>query len=191
MIVCGDGVAAEGGDIIFYCEKGIIKIDSRFCAPSTVTQISDGQEETIDFNYETRGYDYEIKHFNQLLRAGKTQSDIMTFDFSRKLIQTLDNVREIIGLKYTWFNILIDTLMKVYQIEISNYAGFLKTSKQITQKWRINLCCLLNRFLGFCLNFLFLFESYSIFLHPYPYCKSLNMLFFLFYNLEILQKEIF
>ena len=88
-------------EAIFYCEKGIIKIDSRFCAPSTVTQISDGQEETIDFNYETRGYDYEIKHFNQLLRAGKTQSDIMTFDFSRKLIQTLDNVREIIGLKYT------------------------------------------------------------------------------------------
>jgi len=87
-------------EAIFYCEKGVIKIDSRFCAPSTITIISNGEEDTIDFNYKTAGYDYEIKHFNQLLRAGNTQSDIMSFDFSRNLINLLDDVREIIGLKY-------------------------------------------------------------------------------------------
>lgn len=87
-------------EAVFYCEKGIIKINSRFCAPSTVTKISNDREETIDFNYKTKGYDYEIIHFNKLLRNGKTESDIMSFDFSRKLIQTIDNVREIIGLNY-------------------------------------------------------------------------------------------
>ncbi len=87
-------------EAIFYCENGIIKINSRFAGPSTVTKISNNQEETIDFNYKTKGYDYEIMHFNQLLRNGKTESDIMSFDFSRKLIQTIDKVREIIGLTY-------------------------------------------------------------------------------------------
>jgi predicted dehydrogenase len=87
-------------EAVFYCEKGIIKINSRFCAPSTVTKISNDREETINFNYKTKGYDYEIKHFNRLLHQGKTESDVMTFDFSRKLIQTIDKVRGIIGLEY-------------------------------------------------------------------------------------------
>jgi predicted dehydrogenase len=87
-------------EAIFYCEKGIIKINSRFSGPSTVTKISNNKEETIDFNYKTKGYDYEIRHFNKFLRQEKTESDVMSFDFSRKLIQTLDKIREIIGLKY-------------------------------------------------------------------------------------------
>ena len=87
-------------EAVFYCEKGIIKINGRFCAPSTVTRISNDQEETIDFNYKTKGYDYEIKHFNKLLLDGKTESDVMSFDFSRMLIQIIDKVRGIIGLNY-------------------------------------------------------------------------------------------
>ena len=87
-------------EAVFYCENGIIKINSRFPGPTTVTLISDNLKKTIDFNYKTKGYDYEIMHFNQLLRDGKIESDIMTFEFSKKLIQTLDKVREKIGLSY-------------------------------------------------------------------------------------------
>lgn len=87
-------------EAIFYCEKGIIKINDGFHGPTTVSIIINGKEEVKDFNYSTNGYDYEIRHFNQLLRANKTESDIMTFDFSTKLIQTLDSVRKEIGLDY-------------------------------------------------------------------------------------------
>lgn len=85
---------------IFYCEKGTIKINSQFHAPSTVTLISDGKEKTIDFDYKTIGYNFEAIHFNNLLREGKTQSDILTFKFSKQLIKTLDDVRSIIKLSY-------------------------------------------------------------------------------------------
>jgi hypothetical protein len=61
---------------------------------------NNGKEETIDFNYKTFGYNYEAIHFNSLLRQGKTESDIMTFDFSRQLIYTLDAVRKVINLHY-------------------------------------------------------------------------------------------
>ncbi|WP_111307386.1 Gfo/Idh/MocA family protein [Confluentibacter sediminis] len=89
-------------EAIFYCEKGTIKINREFHCPSTVTLISDGREETIDFGYDNHifGYKYETIHFNKLLQEGKKESDIMTFDFSRNLIKLLDDVREIIGLNY-------------------------------------------------------------------------------------------
>lgn len=85
---------------IFYCEKGTIKINTQFHAPTTVTIIADGKEETKDFDYSTIGYNFETIHFNNLLKTGKTESDIMTFDFSKKLIKTLDDVRSILKLEY-------------------------------------------------------------------------------------------
>lgn len=85
---------------IFYCEKGTLKINTMFHMPTTVSIIVDGHEEVIDFGYHTIGYNYETIHFNQLVRDGKTESDIMTFDFSKQLIKTLDTVSKHIGLKY-------------------------------------------------------------------------------------------
>jgi len=85
----------------FYCENGTIKINTRFHCPTNITLIDqNGKEKTIDFNYKTIGYNYEIEHFNNLIRNRKTESDIMTFDFSKQLIKTLDDVRNIINLKY-------------------------------------------------------------------------------------------
>jgi predicted dehydrogenase len=89
-------------EAIFYCEKGTVKINTQFHCPSTVTLIVDGKEEIKDFNYNPKiyGYKYETIHFNNLLRQGKTESDIMTFEFSKQLIKTLDDVRNLIKLDY-------------------------------------------------------------------------------------------
>lgn len=87
-------------EAVFYCERGIIKINSGFHSPSTVTLINDATQECIDFDCKTQGYNYEITHFNELLRQQKTESNSMTFKFSQNLIETLDRVREIIGLQY-------------------------------------------------------------------------------------------
>lgn len=87
-------------EAIFYCEKGTIKINRQFHCPSTVSLIIDGHEKLVDFGYNTIGYNFETVHFNNLLREGKTESDIMTFDFSKQLIKTLDEVRKIIKLNY-------------------------------------------------------------------------------------------
>ncbi|MEN3322376.1 Gfo/Idh/MocA family oxidoreductase [Mariniflexile soesokkakense] len=87
-------------EAIFYCEKATIKINTMFHMPTTVSIIIDGKEEIKDFGYSTIGYNYEAVHFNQLIREGKTESDIMTFEFSKQLIKTLDDVRGIIKLEY-------------------------------------------------------------------------------------------
>ena len=87
-------------EAVFHCEKGTIKINSGFFGPTTVTIISNNKEETIDFKYKKIGYNYEILHFNNLLREGKTESNMMTFEFSRQLIKLLDDVRTSIKLEY-------------------------------------------------------------------------------------------
>ncbi len=85
---------------IFHCEKGIIKINTQFHAPSNVTITSNGKEETISFPNDAIGYKYETLHFNDLIRQEKKESNIMSFEFSKQLIKTLDDVKSLIKLQY-------------------------------------------------------------------------------------------
>lgn len=85
---------------IFTFENANVKMNTRFHEPSTITILKNGKEETIDFKTNTIGYNFEIEHFNSLLRNNKKESDFMTFEFSKNLIKTLDSVRDIIGLEY-------------------------------------------------------------------------------------------
>ncbi|SFU39558.1 Predicted dehydrogenase [Pustulibacterium marinum] len=83
------------------CENGTVLLNSRFHEPSTVTlKSNDGTTETLDFDYTTIGYNFEVAHFGSLLLEGATESPIMNFELSRKLIQLLDTVRSEIGLQY-------------------------------------------------------------------------------------------
>jgi predicted dehydrogenase len=81
-------------------DKAIVKLNRQFHQSKSITIIQNKKEEMIHFDFKTNGYNYEIEHFNTLLREGKKESNVMTFDFSKTLIKTLDNVRKIIGLSY-------------------------------------------------------------------------------------------
>ena len=87
-------------EAIFTFEKAKVTIHTRFHEPTTVNIVR-ANTETKDFNYKTIGYSYEIEHFNQLLRNHIIESNLMTFEFSKTLIQVLDNVRDKIGLTYS------------------------------------------------------------------------------------------
>ncbi len=87
-------------EAVFTFDNAVVTINEMFHQPSTVTIHQNGHEETIDFGYNTIGYNFEIEHFNQMLRANKTESSIMTFNFSKNLMQLLDNVRHKVGLTY-------------------------------------------------------------------------------------------
>jgi predicted dehydrogenase len=81
-------------------EKGKIRIHSRFHGPTTFSLEKDGTTKTFNPRVETNGYSFEIEHFGNLIRQGKTQSDVITFETSRQLIGLLDTVRDRIGLYY-------------------------------------------------------------------------------------------
>ena len=87
-------------EAIFTFEEAVVKLNTRFHESPIVTIYKDEKEEMLDFNYKTFGYSFETAHFSQLIREGKKESNIMTFEFSKKLISTMDEVREIISLEY-------------------------------------------------------------------------------------------
>ena len=81
-------------------DKATVKLNRQFHQSSSITIIQNNKEEIINFDFKTIGYNFETEHFNNLIRAGEKESNIMTFEFSKNLINTLDKVRRIIGLKY-------------------------------------------------------------------------------------------
>ncbi|WP_299062339.1 Gfo/Idh/MocA family oxidoreductase [uncultured Polaribacter sp.] len=87
-------------EAIFTFEKAVVRINTMFHQPATVSIFQDENEEIKDFNTKTIGYNFETEHFNNLLRENKKESNIMTFNFSKNLIKTLDKVRSVIGLEY-------------------------------------------------------------------------------------------
>ena len=85
---------------IYTFTDGVLKLNTRFHEPTTITITKNGSETTKDIPYKGFGYYYEILHFNQLLRDDKKESDVMTFEFSKLLIETIDKVRNLIRLEY-------------------------------------------------------------------------------------------
>ncbi|TBW29360.1 Gfo/Idh/MocA family protein [Gramella sp. KN1008] len=81
-------------------EKGIIRLNSRFHEPTSVSIILEGKEETKDFGVKTNGYDFEATHVTHMLLEGKSESRKWTPENTLDLMELLDAVRHEIGLKY-------------------------------------------------------------------------------------------
>ena len=85
---------------VFELEKASIRISSRWHEPATVTvQTADGSE-TKTFDVASFGYEYEAMHVQEMLRQGRTESNVMTFSRSLELISLLDQIRKDIKLEY-------------------------------------------------------------------------------------------
>ena len=83
-------------------EGGEIVINSRFHEPSNVTITTNKLPITYDFPIPkgVNGYHYEILHCQEMLKEGRNESPVMSFQKSLELIDMLDIVRSEIGLNY-------------------------------------------------------------------------------------------
>ncbi|MHA6280976.1 Gfo/Idh/MocA family protein [Salinimicrobium sp. CAU 1759] len=84
----------------FELDKAIIKISSRWHEPATVTITTPQGAETKSFDVASYGYEYEARHVNDMLRKGRIESDVMSFEKSVQLISLLDQIRKEIKLEY-------------------------------------------------------------------------------------------
>ncbi len=80
--------------------EGVLTIHPRFHESSSFSIEKEGKTEQFNFINRGEGFVHEIEHFCNLLREGKAESPVMTFEISRQLIGLLDGVREKIGLQY-------------------------------------------------------------------------------------------
>ncbi|MBN1415227.1 MAG: Gfo/Idh/MocA family oxidoreductase [Bacteroidales bacterium] len=84
-----------------YGENGTIVFDNWWYMPVPVKLITpDGKEEYLNRKSVGNGYNYEATELIQCLEKGKIQSDLMSWENSLLLIDTLDAIRKEIGLVY-------------------------------------------------------------------------------------------
>ena len=90
------------GDALICGTIGHITIHKNWWNPTKATiNYLDGRTVEIDEPYTAEGLNYEIAHFCELIREGKTESPIITHELSRGMIAMLDEARRQIGLKFS------------------------------------------------------------------------------------------
>ena len=84
--------------------KARIRIGHRFYEPSTSVEFYPGRvdsKQILPFEKVPGwGYHYEIRHVNQCLREGKTESPVMQHRHTLELMEVLDEIRAAAGIKY-------------------------------------------------------------------------------------------
>lgn len=79
---------------------GSIRVHARFHHSEKLTILKENQPPTeIELPYKGNGYVHEIEEVMSCLQKGKTESEKMSHDMSLQLIDTLDTIREKIGLQ--------------------------------------------------------------------------------------------
>lgn len=90
-----DGRAVIGGS------AGHIAIEGKWWNPRRAYYAPlNGTPQILEAAFTGGGLCHETQHFNDLLRRGATQSDIVPFDLSRAMIRTMDLARADAGLRF-------------------------------------------------------------------------------------------
>jgi len=80
--------------------SGSIEVDPRFHESKALTITKVGQKHKIDCGFEGRGYRWEAAHVQEIIGQGLKESPVMTLEFSKQLIQLLDEVRGKLNIEY-------------------------------------------------------------------------------------------
>lgn len=79
--------------------KGYVAIPN-FWHPNELTVVVGGKAETLRFDYEGEGFQYEIMEVGNCIRAGQTESAVYPLDETLAIMETLDRIRASWGLRY-------------------------------------------------------------------------------------------
>ncbi|KAF1039279.1 MAG: scyllo-inositol 2-dehydrogenase (NADP(+)) IolU [Burkholderia lata] len=101
QLFCGLDVMGRG-DALIAAAGGHVTIHEKWWNPARATiRYADGRTVELDAPVDGGGLNYETAHFCDLLRAGKTESPIMTHDHSRQMIAMTDAARAALGVRYS------------------------------------------------------------------------------------------
>jgi hypothetical protein len=82
-------------------DLGRIRMESLWLTPGPITvHRKEREPERIEFPEPGNGYQYEAVEVMRCLEAGLTESSLLPLSFSLDLMDTLDRVRSICGIRY-------------------------------------------------------------------------------------------
>lgn len=84
-----------------YGTKGKIALEHMwFCPGSVELNTSDGKVQVFDFKVKENGYELEAEEVANSILAGKTQSDLWSWEHSLELVRVMDSIRKQCGVLY-------------------------------------------------------------------------------------------
>lgn len=106
---CDMSAGTDSHDAIIFGSKGFITLKNFFFAQEAVVHTFKNESgndneitQIIKEPFNVNGYEYEMIHVTDCILNGKTESTVHTFERSRALCQTMDNLRKDWGMKYPW-----------------------------------------------------------------------------------------
>lgn len=100
QLFCGLDLAGKG-DALLAAKGGHVTIHENWWNPTRATiRYVDGRVVELDAPFEGGGLNYETAHFCELIRAGHTESPVMTHAKSRQMIMMADAARATLGLRF-------------------------------------------------------------------------------------------
>lgn len=86
---------------IVHGSKGMVRLNKWWHTPTSVDLMLDDKESLhLTFDEPGFGYQYEAVEVMKCIEAGKQESELWSWEHSRKLISLLDRVRELTGISY-------------------------------------------------------------------------------------------
>ena len=77
-----------------------VKLHSRFHETDKMSITTNGKTTLKDFDYQAKGYHFEIAHVQECLQKNLSESPLLPLGFSLELIKILDEIRKKIKLSY-------------------------------------------------------------------------------------------
>lgn len=91
-------------EVLISGTRGSLKLTSRFYEPSSRIELSNDiaiPPKTIKIKKDSGfGYHHEARHVTDCLKKGLTESPVMTYADTLLLMETLDKIRKIAGIRY-------------------------------------------------------------------------------------------
>ena len=87
-------------DLFIYGNKGHIRIEPNFWGSESVSLVTEKQSTTKQYPFSINGFEYQLRHFENLVQQGKKESDVMTHAQSLAVLKVMDTVRVQHNLKY-------------------------------------------------------------------------------------------
>ncbi len=96
-------VANQQVEATIFGTEGSIRLNNRFHEPTSISILREYKEvEKIEFEELGSGMQYQAIEVQNCIKAGKTQSDLMSWNDSLLLHEVMDSVRREAGILYEW-----------------------------------------------------------------------------------------
>ncbi len=88
----------------YWCESGYLVLNTRWHAPTSITINRAGEKPEVfpSMHKEGAGYQYEAEHVMKCLDEGRIESDIMSWQVSLDMMETLDRIRQDAGIIFPY-----------------------------------------------------------------------------------------